>query len=75
MFMFTSFLSLVFLVWMVARIWKHSAPLAVVSILFWPALIVALFKYWGDEDSDIRLPFALFMAATIFTYYDMSQIA
>jgi hypothetical protein len=71
MFLFTSFLSLVFLVWMVARIWKQSALLAVISIVFWPALLFALVKYWGDEKSDIKLPFALFLASSIYTYYVM----
>jgi hypothetical protein len=69
MFIFTSLLSLVFMVWMVARIWKQSALLAVISILFWPALLFALVKYWGDEKSDIKLPFALFLASSICAYY------
>jgi len=67
--------SLIFLVWMVAKIWKQSAGLAIVSLLFWPALIFAVFKYWGDEESDIKLPFVLFVLATIYAWYDMSQTA
>jgi len=67
--------SLIFLVWMVVRIWKQSAGLAIVSLLFWPALIFAVFKYWGDEESDIKLPFVLFVIATIYAWYDMSQTA
>ena len=66
---------MIFLVWMVAKIWKQSAGLAIVSLLFWPALIFAVFKYWGDEESDIKLPFVLFVFATIYAWYDMSQTA
>lgn len=51
-----SLLSLVFLIWMVAKIWKQSALLAILSSFFWPVLIFALFKYWGDEESDIKVP-------------------
>jgi hypothetical protein len=67
--------SLIFLLWMVAKIWKQSAGLAIVSLLFWPALVFAVFKYWGDEESDIKLPFVLFVIATIYAWYDMSQTA
>jgi hypothetical protein len=67
--------SLIFLVWMVAKIWKQSPGLAIVSLLFWPALIFAVFKYWADEESDIKLPFVLFVIATVYAWYDMSQTA
>ena len=69
------FVSFVLLIWMVAKIWKESAGLAILSLLFWPALIFALLRYWGDEDSDIKLPFFLFLPAAIYSYYDMSQTA
>lgn len=75
MFMFTSLLCLVFLVWMLARIWKDSALLAIVSFFFWPALIFALVKYWGDEEHDIKLPFVLFTICSIYTWYDMFQMS
>lgn len=29
------------------------------------------FKYWGDEESDIKLPFALFVVAFGYMWYDM----
>ena len=70
-----SFLSLIFLIWMTAKIWKQSAPLAVGSFLFWPIAIYALIHYWGDEESDIKVPFFLFMAAAAFTWYEMLQMA
>lgn len=65
--------SLILLVWMVARIWKQSVVLAIVSLFFWPALIFAVFKFWGDEDSDIKVPFVLFIAATAYAWYDMVE--
>ena len=67
--------SLIFLVWMVARIWKQSMGLALVSLFFWPALIFALFKFWGDDESDIKVPFFLFVIATGYAWYDMAQMA
>lgn len=69
-----SFLSLVFLVWMVARIGKQSVPIAVGSFLFWPVLIYALFKYWGDDESDIKLPFALFVLSAGYAWYSIYQL-
>ena len=42
-------LSLVFLVWMLFKIAKQSVLLAILCFFFWPALIFALFKYWGEE--------------------------
>ncbi len=50
--------------WMVVRIWRRSPLLAILSFLFWPASIIALILYWGDEDSDIRVPFFLSLVAT-----------
>jgi hypothetical protein len=75
MFMFTSLLCLVFLLWMLARIWKDSALLAIVCFFFWPALIFALVKYWGDKEHDIKLPFVLFTLCSLYTWYDMFRIA
>lgn len=68
------FVALILLVWMVAKIWKQSALLAIASIFFWPALIFALFKYWGDEESDIKVPFLVFVPVAIYVYYDMKQV-
>jgi hypothetical protein len=38
-------------------------------------LIFALFKYWGDEESDIKVPFFLFLASVTYMFYDMRQMA
>jgi hypothetical protein len=64
-------ISFILLIWMIARIWKQSALLAIVSFFFWPALFFAVVKYWGDKESDIKVPFAIFMVATIYAWYDM----
>ena len=56
--------ALFFTLWMVVRIWRRSPLLAILSFLFWPASIIALILYWGDEDSDIRVPFFLSLVAT-----------
>lgn len=70
-----SFICLILMIWMLTRIWKQSAGLAIVSLVFWPALIFAVIKYWGDDESDIKLPFLLFVPASIYTIYQMNQYA
>lgn len=66
-----SFASLILLLWMIGKLWKQSALLAIAALFLWPVLIYALFKYWGDEESDIKLPFALFVVAFGYMWYDM----
>lgn len=56
-----SVLVLACMVWMAARIWRRSAWLAVVSVLAWPVFAFACLRFWGDEFSDIRVPFAVFV--------------
>jgi hypothetical protein len=68
-------ISFILLIWMITRIWKDSAVLAIVSFFFWPALIFAVIKYWGDEESDIKVPFAVFMVASIYAWYDILHAA
>lgn len=70
---FTSLICTVLLIWMVIKIWKDSAVLAIASLIFWPALIFAVFKYWGDEDSDIKVPFLVFIPFAAYTFWEMSQ--
>lgn len=50
---------LILSIWMTVRIWRRSPILAILSFLFWPVSIIALITNWGDEESDIRLPFFL----------------
>ena len=47
--------------WMAALIWRRNAWLAVVSVLAWPVFAFACVRFWGDEFSDIRVPFAVFV--------------
>lgn len=54
----------VLVIWMVVKIARSSPLLAVGSFLFWPVSLFALIKYWGDRDSDIRVPFFLSIACT-----------
>lgn len=49
----------VLVIWMVVKIARSSPLLALLVFLFAPASLYALVRYWGDRDSDIRLPFAL----------------
>lgn len=51
-------------IWMCVKIWRRSPLLAIGAFLFWPLSIVALILYWGDEDSDIRVPFFLSLVLT-----------
>jgi hypothetical protein len=75
MFMLGSLAGLILIIWMVLKIWRSSAVLAIISIFLWPALIFALLKYWGDEESDIKVPFFIFVPVCIYTWYDMRQTA
>lgn len=50
-------------IWMVVKIARSSPLLALVVFLFTPASLYALVRYWGDRDSDIRVPFALMVLA------------
>jgi hypothetical protein len=51
--------ALILVIWMAIRVARSSPLLAVLVFLFSPAALIALVRYWGDRDSDIRLPFAL----------------
>src|SRR5690554_6747794 len=52
-------------VWMCVKIWRRSPLLAIGAFFLWPLSLIALFLYWGDEDSDIRVPFALSLVVSI----------
>ena len=53
------FLTLIFNIWLLVRIWKSSPLIAVISFLFFPAAIISLVQNWGDEEYDVRMPFFL----------------
>ena len=65
----SSLLCFVFLGWMVAKIWKRNALLAIVTVFLWPVSVFALLRYWGDELSDIKVPFMFFLPAFAYTLY------
>ena len=65
------FIAFILLIWMLLRVGKQSVLLAILAFFFWPVLIFAVIKYWGDEEADIKVPFAFFMAAVIYMWYDM----
>jgi hypothetical protein len=56
-FMFFMLVLFVLSIWILVRIWRRSPLLAILSFLFWPVTIFALISCWGDEESDIRVPF------------------
>jgi hypothetical protein len=68
-------MSILFFIWMLALIWKQSIVLAVASFFLWPVLLYVLMKNWGEEEGDIRVPFALWVVATAYAWYDMLQTA
>jgi hypothetical protein len=69
MLVISSLLCIVFVVWMGARIWKRDALLAILTVFLWPVSVFALMRYWGDERSDIKVPFLLFMPAFAYLLY------
>ena len=73
MFVFTSLICSITLIWMVIKLWKSSALIAIGSLVFWPVLIFAVFKYWGDEESDIKVPFFVFLPFSAYTLWEMNQ--
>ncbi|MFA5685294.1 MAG: hypothetical protein WCZ65_06780 [Lysobacteraceae bacterium] len=56
-------------IWAVVKVWRSSPLLAILCFFFWPASLIALIKYWGDEDSDIRVPFFLSLVVSLLLGY------
>ena len=69
MLVLSSLLCFVFIGWMVAKIWKRNALLAIVTAFLWPLSAFAVMRYWGDEFSDIKVPFLFFVPTLAFTLY------
>jgi hypothetical protein len=65
----SSLLCFVFVGWMAAKIWKRSAMLAILTLFLWPVSAFAVLRYWGDELSDIKVPFLFFLPAFAYTLY------
>ena len=75
MFLISSLFTMICMLWMAARIWKSSPILAIVSFLFLPAAVIPLIQNWGDEESDIKVPFFLALASSVYTVYSMMSFA
>lgn len=71
MMLLSSLACLIFMLWIAARIWKSSAILAILTVFLWPAAVFALLRYWNDEESDIKVPFALFLVAAAYTWHQI----
>lgn len=75
MFLVTSFFTTLCVLWMVARIWKSSPGLAAVSFFVFPVAIIPLIQNWGDEETDIKVPFFLALASSMYTMYSLMSFA
>ena len=75
MFVISSFFTTLCLIWMAARIWKSSPGLAAVSFFVFPVAIIPLIQNWGDEETDIKVPFFLVLASSMYTMYSLMSFA
>ena len=60
--------------WMLVKIWKGSVLLAILAFFFWPVVIVALIKNWGDEETDIKVPFFLWIGSVAIMVYVIGKM-
>jgi hypothetical protein len=70
-----SLVCLILFFWMLIKVGKQSTLLAFLAFFFWPVLFYAVIKYWGDEESDIKIPFAIFLVAVGYMMYDANKMA
>ena len=63
MLLVSSLLCFLLIGWMGAKISRRDAMLAIVTLFLWPVSAFAVMRYWGDELSDIKVPFMLFVPA------------
>lgn len=61
--------------WMLIRIFRGSALMGIACLLIPGAVIFALFKNWGDPDTDIKIPFGLSLLASIWLYFAAVDVA
>ncbi len=73
MFFLLSLVNLILIILMSAKVWKQSPLLAVLGFFFWPVMCYAMIKFWGDEESDIKVLFAIFAVVSIVMFYDLKQ--
>ena len=62
-------------IWMLVRIWRGSPGLAILSLVFLPAAVIPLVQNWGEDDLDIKVPFLLTLASSVFLSYAMNKAA
>ncbi len=49
--------SLICGLWMLVKIWQWNMLVAIISLFFWPAVLLPLVRNWGNEEYDIKVPF------------------
>lgn len=59
-------LLMVLWIWLVVKGFKEGAGWGIITILFWPAAIVLLFRNWGAEN-DVKIPYILLAIVTVIT--------
>jgi hypothetical protein len=69
-----SLFSFVLFIFMLVRTWKSSILLAILSFLLWPVIIVALIKNWNDAESDIKVPFFLWVVTSCFMVWLIARM-
>jgi hypothetical protein len=74
MMMIGALIALFSFVWMIAKIWKSNAGFAIASLLLWPVLLFAVLKYWGDDDSDIKVPFGIWAVSIGYVWWATAQM-
>jgi hypothetical protein len=68
-----SWISTIFVIWIVVVVWSDNKLLAFIILWFWPAAIVPLIQNWGVQGRDIRIPFALLLASIGYAVYQVSD--
>jgi hypothetical protein len=71
----TSLVSIVLFIYMLVRTWKSSILLAILSFLFWPLILVPLIKNWNDAESDIKVPFFLWVVVSAFMAWLVARMS
>lgn len=62
------FASLVLWIWLLVKVGRESAIMALLCFFLWPLALVPLIRNWGQGDSDIRLPFFGALLCSVLAY-------
>ncbi len=60
-------------IWMVVKIARGSALLAVATFFIWPLALISLIRNWSDPDTDIRIPFFAGLLALVLSVVMVSR--